>query len=333
MGRLYTRDRWSMRAHTTWSVALGIAACVAGWQPTQAKEPKQIIGVIGFPCGLNGFTTNLCAGFEAGKDELPPGYTFELKSGVDFTDTVALNNLYENSIQLNPVGLIAFPNGPVAQAQILKQACAKGIKVIVLDNKIDGLGQCQSSYIASDSYKLGAQLGEWLIAHPPSSKEVGIVTFPPDQFSSAKARVEGFTETVKASGYEIVATVNTDTSLDKTRTIVTNMITAHPNLGAIMSSAEPVNNGTALAITDPEIVQLTVDGVADSAKRIQSGERRADALQNPFDIGRLAVLNMGKLLQGESIPAEIYPRTVVLDKSNVDAFVKGGVQAIVAQGQ
>jgi ribose transport system substrate-binding protein len=321
----------NIRKHK-WGAVIPICMAVAFGSGAGAQQgQKQIIGTINFPCGLNGFTKDLCAGFDAAEAALPEGYTFDLKSGVEFTDTVALNNLIENSLQLNPAGLIVFPNGPVAQVQLLKQACEKGIKVIVLDNAVEGLGECQSSYIATDSYQLGVQLGEWLIAHTPRNKKVGIVTFPRGQFASDDARVDGFTATVEPAGYEIIATVYTDNSMDKTRTLVTNMITANPDIGTIFSTSEPTNGGTNLAIRDPAILQLTVDGLPDSAERIKAGEQRADALQNPFGVAELSLTNMVALLGGKKIPAEIIPESVVLDSTNVDAFVAGGLPAIVVK--
>jgi ribose transport system substrate-binding protein len=322
------------------SRALGVLASTAflfsltSGEPAYSQDTQhEIIAVLGFPCGLNTFAKNLCAGFEAAEKELPAGFTFQLKSGVDFTDTAALNGLIENSIELKPSGLIIFPNGIAAQVPVLKKACANGIKVILIDNAVEGLGECQSSFIATDSYKMGVQLGEWLIAHPPTSKEVGIVTLSPGQFASNDARVKGFSETIEASGYKVAATVVADSSMDKTRTLVTNMMTAHPNIGAVMSSSEPTNKGTLLAIADPTIVQLTIDGLADSAERIQAGELRGDAMQNPYDEARLSVVHMAALLEGKAIPSNIAPPTVVLDSSNVQAFIDGGVSAIAGPAQ
>jgi ribose transport system substrate-binding protein len=320
--------KYSNHVHRVLAAICLASSAAAGDAAIAQETQKRIIATINFPCGLNGFAKNLCAGFEAARAELPADYTFDLKSGVQFTDTVALNNLIENSIQLDPAGLIIFPNGPVAQVPVLKKACATGISIIVIDNAVEGLGACQSSYIATDSYRMGVQLGEWLIAHPPRNKEVGIVTFPRGQFASDDARVDGFIKTIEPAGYEVVATVYTDDSMDKTRTLVTNMITANPDIATILSTSEPANRGTHLAITDPGILQLTVDGLPDSAARIKAGELRADALQNPFSMAQLSVVSIVKLLEGTDVPAEIVPDSVVLDASNVDAFVEGGLPAI-----
>jgi ABC-type sugar transport system substrate-binding protein len=312
-----TARRW-LRAALLTAVTVGIGLMPTA--PVQA-ETKRIIGLVGFACGFNDFAKSMCQGFAAGGKEIGSDYAVEVKTGVDYADQPSFNNLIETSLQLNPAGIIVFPGGPAAQVPVLKRACAKGIKIIIIDNPVDGLGDCQSGYVAADHYGLGASLGEWLKAHPASTKEVGIVTLPPGQYASNDARVEGFKKAAEAAGYQIAATVVTDLTLDKTRTLVTNMLAGHPHISAVMSANGAMGSGTAQAISDPDITQLTLDGEGDSLKRLLAGARRADALQDPYNLARLAVVNMAKLLHGESIPATIHTQARLLDATNVKDYL------------
>ncbi|WP_421950829.1 sugar ABC transporter substrate-binding protein [Pelagibacterium sp.] len=309
-------------------VALTVTA-IAFAAPVQAQD-KLILGEIPFPCALNNFAKTLCAGFEAGAEELPEGYAFELKTGLDFGDTASFNNIIETSLQLNPAGLIIFPNGSSAQVPLLRRACEQGAKIVIIDNPVEGLGECQTGYVAADHGGLGALLGEWLIENPPTSKKVGIVTLQPGQVASNDARVSGFKQVVENAGFEIVAEVVTDLSLDRTRTQVTNMLTAHPDIGAVLSANDQIGNGTAQAIDDPNIVQLSIDGAMDSVERIVDGNLSADAAQDPFNVARLAVINIAKAIEGEDIPTTIAPEGLVVDASNVEAYLDaGGMQGMV----
>jgi ABC-type sugar transport system substrate-binding protein len=303
--------------------AVGLAA--ATMTPSSARaDSKLIVATLGFPCGLNDFAKALCQGFDAGKAELPKGFSFELKTGLDFADNTALNNIIETSQQLNAAGIIIFPGGSAAQVPVARRACKAGVKVIIIDNPVVGLGECQSGYIAADNHQLGVSLGKWLIGHPPASKEVGIVTLQPGQYASTDARVKGFVDTIEPAGFTVVATVSTDLTLDKTRTEVTNMLTAHPTLGVIMSANDQMGNATAQAVRSRKIVQLTIDGSVDSVKRITTGGLNADATQHPYDEARLAVVNMAKVLNGETIPPLIYTKSIVVDASDAKAYVAGG---------
>jgi ABC-type sugar transport system substrate-binding protein len=287
---------------------------------------KLIVATMGFPCSLNDFAKSLCDGFKAGEAELPKGYRFQLKTGTDFADQNAYNNLIQTSGQLNPGGLIVFPGGPAAQVPVLKQACNRGIKIIVIDNPVDGLGGCQSSYIAANHEQLGQDVGKWLVAHPPASKEVGIVTLPPGQVSSNDDRVKGFKDAVEAAGFKVVATVPTDLSLDKTRTQVTNMLTAHPKLGAVFSANDQMGYGTAQAVKnakDKDVLQLTIDGALDAVKRIPDG-LAVNAAQDPFFAGKQSVLAMAKILAGEKVAGVTYEPSRLIDETNVKEYIAAG---------
>lgn len=328
-----------LRAGMLIAASLAVAACVAlaacgssdegGSSTTGGSSSggsKLIVATMGFPCSLNDFAKSLCDGFKAGEAALPAGYRFELKTGTDFADQNAYNNIIQTSTQLNPGGLIVFPGGPAAQVPVLKQACDKNIKIIIIDNPVEGLGDCQSSYIAANHEQLGRDVGKWLTERAPASKEVGIVTLPPGQVSSNDDRVKGFKQAVEAGGFKVVATVPTDLSLDKTRTQVTNMLTAHPNIGAIFSANDQMGYGTAQAVANSshkDVLQLTIDGALDAVKRIPDG-LAVNAAQDPFFAGKQSVLNMAKLLEGEKVAPVIYAPSKLIDETNAKEYIAAG---------
>ncbi|MEN3283854.1 MAG: ribose transport system substrate-binding protein [Solirubrobacteraceae bacterium] len=322
----------------TWALVLAvmavsatIAACgddsSGGASSGGGGDSKLIVATMGFPCSLNDFAKSLCAGFAAGEKQLPAGFRFEVKTGTDFADVSGYNNLIQTSVQLEPAGMIVFPGGPSAQVPVLKQACAKDVKLIIVDNPVKGLGDCQSGYIAANHRKLGEDVGKWLVEHPPASKQVGVVTLPPGQVSSNDDRVNGFKEAVESAGFKVVATVVTDLGQDKTRTQVTNMLTAHPKLGAVFSANDQMGYGTAQAVKasrNTNVKQLTIDGALDAVKRIPDG-LAANAAQDPYFAGKESVLSMAKLLQGKTIPAVVDEPSLLVDETNAKQYIaKGG---------
>jgi D-allose transport system substrate-binding protein len=292
------------------------------------SNPKLIIFTLPFACGLNTYASQLCDGVKAAGKALP-GFDVQIKTGTNYADTVAYNNLLQTSYQLNPGGVIAFVNGPAAQTPTLKQGCSKGIKVILIDSPATGMGTCQSSFVGSDHYGMGVADGKWLIKHPPAngSKEVAIVTQPPGEYASTDARVRGFTKTVEAAGYKVVATtIITDLGSDKNVSLVTNTVTAHPNLGAIFSANGPMGEGTAAALKNNKaIVQLTLDGDAAAIQALKTGAQNgANTVQDPFAEGRIAVTNMAKVIQGKKVAALTYTPSMTVDKTNVAKYIAAG---------
>jgi ABC-type sugar transport system substrate-binding protein len=323
--------RWTAAAAAA-ALCAGLAACgdagkddATGASPSVAGSSKSASGhklilmEMSFPCGLNEGISKYCEGAKAAK--LPAGYELQIKTGVDIADNTAFNNLIQTSLELKPAGLIVFPAGPAAQTPTLNRACDQGVKIIILDSPAEGV-KCQSALVGMDHTETGALVGRWLAEHAQGSKEVGIVTQPPGQFTSTDNRVKGFKKAAEAGGLKVVATAVTDITLDKTRTQVTNMLTAHPDIGAIFSANGPMGQGTTQALKAAKafgrIAHVTLDFDSTNVKQLKAGELSAVTNEHPFEIGRIAVETMVKVLEGESVPATVTTPQSVVDKTNVD---------------
>lgn len=295
--------------------ACGSSSSKPGTSSASSKGgSKLIILALSFPCSLVPGTQLVCNGAEAAK--LPPGYKLKIKTGVNYADNQAFNNLIQTSLQLRPAGLIVFPAGPAAQTPVLNQACDQGVKVVVLDSPATGV-KCQASLVGADHFKLGEIMGQWLAKHPAASKQVGIVTQPPGEYASTDNRVKGFAHAAEAAGYQVVATAITNLSLDQTRTEVTNMMTAHPEIGAVFSANGPMGAGTAQALrNNRQVTQLTLDFDPANVMPLLNGSLGAVGDQHPYEEGVLAVETMVKVLQGEKVPANVHTPLTVVDKTN-----------------
>lgn len=297
-----------------------LTAGVSGSGAAPQAKTKLILFEMGFPCSLVGGIQEICNGVTAASKHLPPGYKVEIKTGTNYADTVAFNNLIQTSLELKPAGLIVFPSGPASETPYLNHACSHGVKVIVFESAATGV-KCQTGYVGSNSYGLGVLDAKWLIAHPPSSKDVGIVTQPPGEFTSTDARVAGFDQTISAAGFNVVATAITNLSLDTTRTEVTNMLTAHPSIGAIFAANGPMGDGALQALHGHSNIDLlTLDTSLTEIPNILNGSIGADAAVNAYKEGELAVTTMVRALQGKHVPASSYASSVLVDKTNAAAW-------------
>jgi ribose transport system substrate-binding protein len=327
VGRLQrlTRAKQASASLALLAAVLLVAGCssssdgsaAAGGSPG-AGQTKLIILALSFPCGLTQGTQRICDGAQHAADQLPGNYKFEIKSGTNFSDNVAFNSLLQTSLELHPAGLIVFPIGPAAQTPVLNKACDAGAKIVTIESSASGV-TCLSTFVHPNALALGGSVAKWLIAHPSATKDIAIVTQPPGQFASTDDRVKGFKDVVEAAGYHVVGTAVTDQSLDKTRTEVTNMMTAHPSISAVFSANGPIGQGTAQALRNNRSVrQLSLDFDPSDIAPIESGELSAVGRQNPFAEGELAVENLYKVLQGTTVPAVVYsPLESVVDESNV----------------
>lgn len=293
-----------------------------------SASKKLIIFTIPFACGAAGYGHDLCQGVTDAGRKLP-GFIVKIKTGTNYGDVVAYNDLLQTSYGLHPAGIIAFVNGPSAQTPTLKTGCQLGIKVMLIDSPATGMGKCLSGFVGSDHYGMGVADGKWLIAHPPASgsKEVGVVTQPPGEYASTDARVKGFTTTVEAAGYTVVETVVVqDITSDQNVSLVTNMLTAHPKIGAIFSANGPMGDSTAAALKgNMSVVQLSLDGDTGWLQTLQNGGLvGANTVQAPHAEGRLAITYMAKAIQGAKIPKLTHTPALVVDKTNVAKYLTTG---------
>jgi ribose transport system substrate-binding protein len=301
-------------------VSLAAGVSDGGAAPQAPATTKLILFEMGFPCSLVGGVQELCNGVAAAAKHLPPGYEVQIKTGTNYADTSAFNNLIQTSLQLKPAGIVVFPSGPVAETPYLNRACSSGVKVIVFESVATGV-KCQTAFVGSNSYGLGALDAQWLVKNRPTSKDVGIVTQPPGEFTSTDDRVRGFAQALEKAGFNIVATAITTGALDTTRTEVTNMLTAHPTIGAVFAANGPMGSGALQALTGKSnIALLTLDPSLGDVPNIENGSISADATANDYQEGMLAVQTMVKALQGKNVPASSYAPSVLVDKTNAAAW-------------
>ena len=114
----------------------------------------------------------------------------------------------------------------------------------------------------------------------------------------------------------------TTNALDQTRTLVTNLLTAHPNVSAIFSANGPIGDGTAQALlNNHKVVQLTTDGALSDIPSIENGTVSVDAAVDAYADGTLALQYMTKVIQGQSVAPLAYTPSEVVDKTNAAAFL------------
>lgn len=334
------RHLWCLAGAVTATTALAAVGCSTGTSAgANAAAPagaagntaasggtKLILLELPFPCGLNDYATQTCDGAQAAAKDLPGGYSFAIKTSLNYTDTASFNAVIQTSLQLKPAGLIVFANGVAAQTPYLNRGCAQGVKVIWYDTPGTGV-TCALSLIAPNHYQLGVQAGKYLIAHPPAnrSKEVAIVSQQPGEFHSNDLRVSGFTKTVEAAGYTVVQTVVSTNDLDQTRTGVTNMLTAHPGVGAVFAANGPLGDGAAEALrANHSVILLTTDGNLSDIPMVENGTFAADVAQDPYNGGKTAVEYMLKVLQGQTVPTQYLEPYLVVSRANARSYVSAG---------
>ena len=114
-----------------------------------------------------------------------------------------IDNLVESGIDL----LIVAPNQLSSVSPAIDRAYDKGIPVIVFERKTDS--QKYTAFVSADNYEMGHQMGRYVVTRLQGKGRV-MEILGLDGSSPAEERHKGFTDALKDTGVEIVATIQGD---------------------------------------------------------------------------------------------------------------------------
>ncbi|OCN01382.1 D-ribose ABC transporter substrate-binding protein [Clostridium sp. W14A] len=218
-------------------------------------------------------------------------------------DTAKQANDIEDLVSKNVGVLIVNPVDSDAVAPAVKDAVAKGIKVISVDRVVNGVTvDCQ---IASDNV-MGAKMAtEYLLSLIGKNAKVAQLEGTPGA-SATVDRGKGFHQAADENA-NIVASQSGNFDRAKGLNVTENILQAHGDIKGIFAQNDEMALGAveAVAAAKKDIVIVGFDATDDGQKAVKSGKMAATVAQNPELMGSTAIDNALKLLNGEKIPASI----------------------------
>ncbi len=240
-------------------------------------------------------------------------------------------NACNTMLEKKPVALITAAINSNNLLPCLKQANAANIPVVDLDNNLDpkvtkDAGVNIAFHIGSDNMAAGAQGAEFLVSKlGKDAKGPVLVIEGLSGNITGKKRADGFANKLKelAPGLEIVASLPGDWDRGKAANITNDILTKHPDLVAIFAA----NDGMALGAVETvfaaskgdQVTIIGVDGNSDAVKSIKEGRLTASVAQLPYLVGKQAVEDVKKIVDGGKVDEVIYVPTLVLTKDVIEA--------------
>lgn len=258
-------------------------------------------------------------------------FTFQY-IGSDQAETTAQIQTLTNAVPQKPSALVVSAIDGAAVAPVLKQAMAKGIKVVTYD--ADANTDARDLFINQLSYKLAAQtmldaalldspeggLVAFVSASPTAVNHTAHVKFMKQLIDTdPKYKVFHYLDTVQYAGDDA----------QKSQTIALNLIQANPDLKVIISSSAVTAPAAEQAIVNAgKSGQVFATGFAlpSSVKDfITKGQANAFAMWDPAALGYIATtaaydLATGKITakEGQKIDAGKYGTYTVGKEGEVD---------------
>jgi ABC-type sugar transport system substrate-binding protein len=226
----------------------------------------------------------------------------------------------EDQIAKGVAGIALAPTDPNALAPVVEAARAKGIPVVFVDTR--GINE-GISFIGTNN-EVGASLAaQYICDHVAAGSDVAILQGIITQ-STGQMRADGARAGLEACGLKVVAEQTAEWDRAKGLAVTENILTGNPNLAAIFGSNDNMALGAIEALKNAgkldKVLVVGFDANPDAAASVLAGEMTATVAQAPGNMGGFGIESLVKLTKGETIDAWVDTGTVLVDKSNADAY-------------
>lgn len=228
--------------------------------------------------------------------------------------------IIENLIQRKVDAICVAPSGSRELVPAIVKANKANIPIFAIDTRVDKktlqeAGGRVETFIGSDNFEGGRIAGQFVIEKLDGKGKVAILEGIPGH-ETGDARLRGFHAAVDSvPGIEVVASQTANWERDQGFNVFQNILQSHPGVNALFACNDLMALGAVEAIATAgktgQIIVVGFDALDDARKAIQENKMAASIAQHPFDMGKLAIENAIKVLNGESI-TDYIPVTIEL---------------------
>ncbi|MDH6623563.1 ribose/xylose/arabinose/galactoside ABC-type transport system permease subunit/ABC-type sugar transport system substrate-binding protein [Streptomyces sp. LBL] len=249
------------------------------------------------------------------------------KLGVDLTVTDAQNDASQQANQLQnftSAGLGAIIVNPVdsdAAGNSVKAADKARIPVIAVDR---GVNQATVDALVASDNVAGGELAAKTVAGKLGGQGKIVILQGQAGTSAARERAEGFAKGLKAyPGIQVVAQQPADFDRTKGLDVMSNLLQAHPDVQGVIAANDEMALGAVKALGSKAGTSVSVvgfDGTPDGLTAVKAGTLYASVAQQPSQLGRIAVDNALRAVQGKKVEQTVKVPVKVVTKKNVAGF-------------
>ena len=300
---------------------LGIS-CFAGAVQTAPAADKQTIPIIVKDTTSNFWQIVLAGARKAGKELDVNVPELGAQSESDINGQIGI---LENAVSQNPVAVVISPTQFAALGKPIDEA-AKKVKVIGIDSAADS--KAFTSFLQTDNVQGGRAAADALAAaikakYGKEEGDVALITSIPG-VGSLDQRAKGFKEELAAKypGMKLVADKVADGMATTGLNIMTDLITANPDLRGVFASNLIMGQGAGQAVAEnkaaDKIKLVAFDSDDKTVKFLADGTIAALVVQDPFRMGYEGVKTAFAASKGEKVPATVDTGVNVITKENMN---------------
>jgi ribose transport system substrate-binding protein len=235
-------------------------------------------------------------------------------------------SILENAVSEKPAAIVIAPTQFSALGKPIDEA-AKNCIIIGIDSAADS--KAFTSFLQTDNVQGGRAGADALAAaiqaqYGKPEGEVALITSLPG-VGSAEQRAKGFKEeiAIKYPGLKLVADKVADGMATTALNIMTDLITANPNLRGVFASNLIMAQGAGQAIAENQLgnkIKLVgFDSDDKLVKFLRDGTIAALIVQDPYGMGYEGVKTALAASKGEKVPAAVDTGVNTITKENMDS--------------
>ncbi len=289
---------------------LCLPACNSNSQPGTAKNDTGKLRIAVIPKGTSHqFWLSVWAGARAAAEEA--GNVEILWKGSETeADTAGQIAVVKNFITNQVDGICLAPNHSQALIDVVAEANAEGIPVVIYDSGL-GEGVDYVSYVATDNYRGGVLAGERLADAIGHEGKVIMLRYK-EGSESTEQREKGFLDAMaKELKIEVISSdqyagTTTQEAMEKATQLLNKY---RDSVNGIFAVCEPNCNGTLEALVQTGLSGKVKFVAFDPSDRLIAGMSDGSVsgilLQDPYEMGRQSVLAIVAHLKGEKVEKSI----------------------------
>lgn len=220
----------------------------------------------------------------------------------------------EDLISKNVSVLIVNPVDSDAIAPAVKDAVAKGLKVISVDRVVNGVDvDCQ---IASDNVAGAEMATEYLAELIGEGAKVAELQGVPGA-SATIDRGEGF-HNVADQKLDVVSSQTANFNRAEGMTVMENVLQSASDVKGVFAHNDEMALGALEAVAGKDIQVVGFDATDDAVAAVKDGKMAATVAQQPDKMGETAVNTAISLINGEDVEKSIPVEVTLITKENAE---------------
>jgi ribose transport system substrate-binding protein len=292
-------------------------------QTSLAADAKPTIPIIVKDTTSNYWQIVLAGARKAGKDLNVNVPELGAQSESDINGQISI---LENAVSEKPVAVVISPTQKAALGKPIDEA-AKKVKIIGIDSAADS--NAFTSFLTTDNVQGGRIAADGLAdaikaKYGKAEGDVALITSIPG-VGSLDQRAKGFKEEIAAKypGLKLVADKVADGQATTGLNIMTDLITANPDLRGVFASNLIMAQGAGQAVAEnkvsDKIMLIGFDSDDKTVKFLADGNIKALVVQDPYRMGYDGIKTALAASKGEKVEEKVDTGANLITKENMNS--------------